>query len=314
MLELLPVDSRVFAGPPTAQALLGNFARRKQTVQVVKIRALPLLAPLGALVMGAMAGCRSQEVTLRLVLAPGQRLEFETQTTIEQHEGPRQGMIESRLIRQAQVLQADSEGYRVRFTNRDVRVTTPPGSQLVAEAAALQQNARTFVFEGRFDTTGRTPPQTAQVVRGRGTSWLAVGFLGVEYPEDRVRVGSTWTRAVDLDEVVEGLAPAGGADVVRPTLPITYRVTSIARRSGRTIVTIDSHLEGEARFDLPARGGTAAMRVILRARYEGRTEVDAADGVPISSTTDGTNSILLPNASVEQQVTTRMERMEEPSR
>jgi hypothetical protein len=267
--------------------------------------------------VGACAPDRrgTEEVTLRLRLEPNQAIEFMTEMDLDQSFATVEGSLTSRMRQRAEVLERTDEGhYRVLFSNTDVEVLTEEDSPLEAEARLLEQNARAFRYEAVFDDRGH--PEGAKAVedgetpRGQGLAWMTVGFFGVEYPEEPVRVGQEWTREVDLSKVMEGL----DVNMIEPSghtsLPITFRVSRIDQREGQTVVVVETSMKGTIELELrQSPGNEARPKVTLATDISGTIEIDGTDGVPLSSSVQGRNTLRVADTEVQQSMRTSMHRI-----
>lgn len=260
------------------------------------IRALALLA-LALLVGGCArrgpslpAGSR----TLRLTMTKGQTLRYQSTTSSQDHGRPFQQVMTTRF----DVL-ATEPNYDLTMTIEKVDVH--------AEKPAIEAPLKGIQFDAVYGPRGRLKKLRPLVPSPVGEAMAAgliagsIGFMGVEYPEAPVRVGSKWAGPVDLSRTIRALAP--GIETKDATVPLEFTFVGVTDAGDKLLANIDYRMKGSARFQAGSR------EVVLSVDTRGKLTVDLHSGLPETNEATATNTVTAGGKSTVQRVTISSRRL-----
>ena len=133
------------------------------------------------------------------------------------------------------------------------------------------------------------------------------GFMGTSYPAQAVSVGSTWTKQLDFGKMLESLGGMFKSDQAAQKIPVNFKVTNLDSSGGKTVVTIALSTDDDLTLQ-PTGQAASAGPITLHVNVQGESKVDTSDGMPISTTTHGTNTVTSGGKSSQQDVTTTLTR------
>lgn len=237
---------------------------------------------------------------MRLALEPGKTLHV---TTVSETKMAFTGPIEQEMSTKSTMVQAykfdaGADGWwKIAMTTVDFKMEggmDMPGMQtdpaqildavkkvkVTAEVNNLGQ-ARNVKMEGDQDLDMTTKGMTASM-----SEYLSqIGFMGLQFPEESLAVGSKWSKSFDMAKILE--ANSGGfLSNAKGTMPVEFEVLGFEDVNGVKTAKIQVFSDGKVTFD-SQMGGSGTMSTTSK----GNVWVNVANGLPIKSDTKMANNI-----------------------
>ncbi|HMS56029.1 MAG TPA: hypothetical protein PKA27_11575 [Fimbriimonadaceae bacterium] len=244
----------------------------------------------------------AQSVTLKLKLTSGKTYKYQTLTDMQQ---AAQGMSMPMKIDQVMNLKVGAKtakGYSVTHSVSSAKVTVPKDSPMASMSKSIEDSAKKATFTSIYSETGKIV-QAGKVQGGlpgmQNQNGFSAGFMGVEYPKTPVSVGTKWTASIDISEALGST----GMKVDGKPIVVTYKVTKIETKNGKTLVTLATTMNGKSSGSMKAGQNQPGGTMNLSINGSGTTVVDAATGLPVSSKMTAKNVIGFGGMSMTQNMT-----------
>lgn len=265
------------------------------------MKALTSRVALVATALSMMVAAQAQDTyKMRLALEAGKALHV---TTVSSTKMAFTGPIEQEMNTKTTMVQAykfdqGTDGWwKVALTTVDFKMDGDAGMPgMSADPAAILDavkkvkisaeinnlgQARNVKLEGDQDLDMMTKGMTASV-----SEYLAqIGFMGVQFPEEAVGVGTKWKKEFDMAKILE--ANGGGfLSNAKGMMPIEFEVLGFEDVNGVKAAKIQIFTDGKVTFD-SQMGGSGTMSTTSK----GTTWINVATGLPIKSETKMANNI-----------------------
>lgn len=237
---------------------------------------------------------------VRLTLEPGKTLNV---TTVSQTKMAFTGPIEQEMSTKTTMVQAykfdaGTDGWwKIAMSTVDFKMEggmDMPGMQadpaqiveavkkvkVTAEVNNLGQ-ARNVKMEGDQELDMTTKGMTASM-----SEYLSqIGFMGMQYPEEAISVGSKWSKTFDMAKILE--ANSGGfLTNASGKMPVEFEVLGFEDVNGVKAAKIQVFTDGKVTFD-SQMGGSGTMSTTSK----GTVWVNVATGLPIKTDSKMANNI-----------------------
>jgi hypothetical protein len=246
-----------------------------------------ILAPL-LLLAGGDAGPDRSHVTLSFKPKPHSSYAFEysvKSTTGLQNQVQSYTQEYQELV---SIPKADQNASEVAVKIKGAKITAPLGSGVARAASSMENTLDSVSINYRVDPRAvvlkygvNNDDSVAKKVVAAMQA-MTPGFMGLNYTNGSVGIGSKWSTDLDLTPVYKALDPNLPKDL-ELGVPILFSVDAIEIRGGRTLVTLTA--TGQKQFTLPlhTEGGSKATPMNVRFVYQSTSIVDAADGMLITA-------------------------------
>jgi hypothetical protein len=233
-------------------------------------------------------------VTLRLRLKQGKQFTYDT--TIRQVtdlEG-KKSSVDTTTSNEYTVLESAEDHVKFKIMVSHAKVTAPEGTQAAAQAEMIEAQLNGISYEASYNDLGEpinvTTLGTGDAKRlAESIASTGAGFQGVDFPDEEVKLGSSWKGHIDLPKEL-----TGGSELA---LPIIFKVVGMSNEGGHAVVTVDYSINdtyGWKSADGPIQIATTAT---------GQVKLDAETGLPLSNHSEGKNTIKTKRQTIVQQTT-----------
>jgi hypothetical protein len=257
----------------------------------------------------ALGGCsQGGKMVLRLKLKEGESYVFSNSITQTNDSSMGKAVIEQSLVTTIQVTEAKDGKYTSTSTLSDVKVDVKEGGGAMAQAAQMAENLEGTKVTMRYDDKGRTieaeGKEGAAGNLAAGTGVQGIGFLGVHYPDHAVGPGDSWEATYDLKSVLGEMG--SNLEAKGPTsIPVKYKLQSVAQEGGKKVATIEFSMNGKLAFTIKGAPGSSG-EVGIDTSATGTIKVDTATGLPLEAVTKGNNQVQAGGIEVKQLMDVKM--------
>ena len=247
---------------------------------------------------GSLAAAGGAPFTLKFNFDKGAKYTYDTTTKLSQTGAATMQLTET-VTNTVEIEDKTDHGFKALTTFGDVKVDT--GSSAGAAAASQTESLKGTTMETTYGSDGAV--QNVEVksnnplmkAMGSALGGMNFGFMGLVCPSSAIHVGSTWNSTLDLGRVL-GAAGMGGANGGNSTVPISFKLSSVAETGGKTIADIAIDVSGSA--VLTVMGQSVTDKLSLK----GELHVDAAKGLVLDYTLGGTQSMDLGGKGIDQRL------------
>jgi hypothetical protein len=255
----------------------------------MSIRTRPLI--LGALAAAAVLAFAQDSFTMRAKPAAGSNLTVTTASTMKMAFS---GMMEQEINSKTTVTQkvgfaaGDSGWTKFDIQTTDVKMEGDSMAAAMGQGPSAEDIAKAVKevkIAGEFDETGKTRNvaitglnegdfSARGIVESDFQALAQLGFMGLNWPKDPVKVGSKWTSEFDFAKILEANSMGFLTNIVGK-MPVEFEVLGFEQIDGKTYAKVKSFMDGKVTFDVAQAGSTGNMTVTS----VGTTWVDVTDGV-----------------------------------
>lgn len=283
-----------------AVSLVGNsYEKQLASSSESKVKTIP-----------ATASLSSDADTLRLRLRVGESLRFRSVT---RNVTVMAGISAEYVATAVWLMRAleQSEGWtKVRVTTEEVETE----GEDAAMVAALLEGMKDIVYTFEVDETGRTrrielenadalDPMFRQMFDSELRPENSVGFMGVQFPNGPVDVGSNWAVEIDAEKMfsMEFFTNPDGK------ITVLYDVVGFEDLEDRRSVKIKSVMDGAFTMEFGAAG--SGMDAVHTREAESTYWIDVQDGTVTKMVSEGTIKSDFGGNSTIQTISTTTERV-----
>ncbi len=264
----------------------------------IKLRPIFLL---GVVALGPLAIAQAP-VKLRLNLASGKTYRYNSSMTTKSSMGAQAQPMTVTMVQVVKVKSKSATGYKVGFSSENVKMQAKAGSPMAGMAKQMEEGMKKASYDADIDFKGKTKTSASAMsgMMGGNVGGSLSGFLGVEYPEGPVKVGSTWTTAIDLAKMMGAMASQ--MKVTGKPILVTYTVKSMGSQGGKQTVTLGIVLKGTANMSMNMGKEGGQMNSTMTMNGKGNAICDIATGLPISTDMSSTIGINMNGMKIDQEM------------
>lgn len=251
----------------------------------------------------ALAATLQEPATLRLKLESGKAVKYQHHTAIAQEMG---GMDLSQSLDMTMNLVGTKveKGTQVVIGMSDAKVTVPENMPMQGTPEDLAKAINSVKVTSTFNEYGKSSDvkvegdSSAKTLMGAAAN-MNMGFLGLQYPEQALKIGDTWKVDFDLSSVIA--AASGSTDTTKKVIiPVTYTLTKLENG----VATIEAKEKGKFDVDTP-QGITVTVNTDTTSTYV----IDVATGLPNTIDVKGHNVVDTPMGPLDQNVTSTTKKL-----
>lgn len=264
----------------------------------IKLRPIFLL---GIVAIGPLAIAQAP-VKLRLNLGSGKTYRYNSSMTTKSSMGAQAQPMTVTMVQVVKVKSKSATGYKVGFSSENVKMQAKAGSPMAGMAKQMEESMKKASYDADIDFRGKTKTTASAMsgMMGGNVGGSLSGFLGVEYPEGPVKVGTTWTTAIDLAKMMGGMASQ--MKVSGKPILVTYTVKSMGNQGGKQTVTLGIVLKGTANMSMNMGKEGGQMNSTMNMNGKGSAVCDVATGLPIATDMSSTIGINMNGMKIDQQM------------
>lgn len=256
-----------------------------------------------ALALVAVAGAAIQDATaVRLRMNTGEVYKFKSETkssmsisgALEMSSDSTQSMVRTFKISDAK------EGWTpFTISNSEVEIKsdgeTPMGGPSTDDLKKLTEQIQ---MTGEFNEFGQvrgftlkgadqTDPMVAMALGGAGQAMNDLGIMGLKFPSDGIKAGTTWTQKFYMGRMLEDVS--GGMVSSSDAVDVVYKVISVEDYKGKPHAVITALTAGTLKVSSPQAGdgtmeanGTTKMWVDMQTGVTTKFESDMSQVIDMS--------------------------------
>lgn len=240
-----------------------------------------------------------EPLLLRLKLEPGKEIRYSSKA-VSQMEMMGMDMGQTMEMTMKLTPTVDEKGFRVVATSSDVNVKVASGSPMEGQIDEIKRTIENTKVTTLYNDRGnalesKTDSDNPMVAAMASGATSAAGFVGLQYPENAVKVGDTWKVDIDFSKM---MGPVGGDK--KQLVPVEYKLSKV----DGGVATIVAVIKGKVNMEAPT-GQSIGMEIDSESTYL----VDVATGVPNEVTTKVKNNLDFGLGQTVQTSSTTMKRL-----
>ncbi len=233
-------------------------------------------------------------VLLRLNLKEGAGYTFVSTQNMEQEMEGKSTPSKQETTMTVKVKKKQAADYLIETTIDEVSLTDGNTAQSGPTPDSSLAGLR---YETTYDAQGRQKKGASKTTDARLqqlTSIMAsleMGFLGLEFPEQAVNVGDSWTIQYDFDAITRSLPPGSKIEGSK-NFPMTYKVLKFENEGGKRLAVLGVSMNGDLKMVFSMGDPKQKpLTMTLNTKMDGTMRVDTETGLPVNSSIKGVNDI-----------------------
>lgn len=256
------------------------------------------------LLLASLSGLGYAQTTLRLNLQQGKTYTYVTETTMAQQSSS----TTQRITQAVKVTSKKGDRYKMSVSVVDAKVSAKAGTPMANQAKQIENQLKSMKFTADYGLRGNS--QGAPTFSGAGSqaqqmmggmAAMNMGFMGMEFPQAPVKVGSSWTTTMDLAKMMKASGLPASVVVTGGPLLVKYTLKGLNGKAANIAYTIS----GKVNMSITNPQNNQKLNMAMSMAGNGISVVDVATGLQRTNTSNTTMNMSGP-ASMTQKITTKM--------
>lgn len=254
------------------------------------------------LIVLAAAAVAPAQVVLKLNLTPGKVYRTESVTSMTMDMGQGSNAMTTTQTVGLKVVSKTAKGFKIKSTIEAVKVG---GKGPMAQGGKeMEKSLKGKSFDADVDFRGRSSNLDSTGMGGpmSGMSNFSSNITGAELPAGPVKVGSTWSSALDLAKMMgtraQGMKVGGGPIITK------YTVKSISNVGGKTLVNVAISMSGKPTMSMAGGAQGQGMSFSMSITGSGSASIDAGTGLVTTSSMKMNSTTAVGGMNMKQVITT----------
>lgn len=227
----------------------------------------PSTTPSGTRVAVDAPQAGANELAGRFKVAKGESFEYDLQQvyTIRGRDQAGANKTDQITVKQTQTIEISdvkSDVFDAKIATSAPQVSgtpTTPAANMMMQQMTGGQNQPTELTV-TYNAKGEPAAATGNLRGSAGDSLLRlIGFQGIVYPTNAVKVGGTWSRSIDLAEAF-GLSGVPGMQMTNTKATANYRLVSMNAGASEAVISMSMNASPKMTFTPPQGGGMGGRR------------------------------------------------------